>query len=53
MIMNDEYYMGLAMKEARKAYSLDEVPIGCVIVRDNKVISKSYNQKSIKNIATY
>ena len=51
--MNDEYYMRLALEEASKAFSLDEVPIGCVIVRDGKVISKKYNQKSLKNIATY
>ena len=51
--MDDKYYMGLALNEARKTYALDEVPIGCVIVKEGKVIARSYNQKSLKNIATY
>ena len=46
-------YMKLALKEAKKAYNLDEVPIGSVIVKKGQVIAKSYNQKSLKNIATY
>ena len=53
MIKNDEYYMNIALKEANKAYHKDEVPIGCVIVKKGKIISKSYNQKEQKNIATY
>ena len=50
---NDEYYMLLALEEARKAYLLDEVPIGCVIVCDDKVIASAFNRKTIDNIATY
>lgn len=53
MIYDDLYYMNIALKEARKAYLLDEVPIGCVIVKDGNVIAKSYNQKTLKNVATY
>lgn len=53
MDKQDEYYMSLAFMEAKKAYELDEVPIGCVIVKNNKIITKSYNQKTLKNIATY
>ena len=49
----DEYYMDLALKEAKKAFRLDEVPIGCVIVKNGKVIAKSYNKKTLKNVATY
>lgn len=37
------YFMSLALKEAQKAKEIDEVPIGCVIVKDNKVISKGHN----------
>ena len=33
--MNDEYFMRKALEQAKLAYSLDEVPIGCVIVKDN------------------
>lgn len=51
--MNDKYYMELALLEAKKAMELDEVPIGCVIVRNNEVIATSYNRKNIDNIATY
>ena len=53
MDKQDEYYMALALMEAKKAYELDEVPIGCVIVKNNEIIAKSYNQKTLKNIATY
>lgn len=51
--MTDEYYMNLALDEAKKAQVQDEVPIGCVIVHNNKVIASSYNRKTIDNIATY
>lgn len=40
----DEYYMRLALREAEKAYERQEVPIGAVIVHENKVIGKGYNQ---------
>ncbi len=40
----DEYFMKFALKEAKKAYDKGEVPIGCVIVKDDKIISKGYNQ---------
>ena len=53
MIKDDKYYMNLALKEAKKAYIQDEVPIGCIIVKNGQIISKKYNQKTIKNIATY
>ena len=45
--MNDEVYMKLALEEARQAKLLDEVPIGAVIVRDDKVIARAFNRKSI------
>lgn len=51
--MNDEYYMELALEEAKRAFSLNEVPIGCIIVNDNQVIAKAFNRKSLDNIATY
>ena len=40
----DEYFMKFALKEAKKAYDKGEVPVGCVIVKDDKIISKGYNQ---------
>ena len=38
-----------AIKEAKKAELLDEVPIGCVIVKDNKIISRGHNIRESKN----
>ena len=45
MEKNDEYYMKLAIKEAKKALMIDEVPIGCVIVLDGEVIARGYNKR--------
>jgi len=42
----DEKYMKAAIREAKKAYALDEVPIGCVIVRENKIIARGYNRRN-------
>lgn len=50
--MNDIYYMNIALKEAYKAYKRDEVPIGAVIVRDNKILAKSHNLKEKRHDAT-
>ena len=41
-----------ALKEANKAYKLGEVPIGAIIVKDNKIISRAYNKKESSNLAT-
>lgn len=41
----DEKYMALALNEAKKALKEDEVPVGCVIVRNNKVIARAYNRR--------
>ena len=42
-------FMLEAIKEAKKAELLDEVPIGCVIVKDNKIISRGHNVRESKN----
>ena len=39
----DEYYMREALKEARKAFDLDEIPIGAVIVSDGQIIARAHN----------
>ena len=49
---NMEKYMIEALKEANKAFSINEVPIGCVIVKDNKIISRGYNKKESTKLAT-
>ena len=42
----DEKYMKQAIKQAKKAYALDEVPIGCVIVAGDKIIARGYNRRN-------
>lgn len=42
-----------AIKEAHKAFDLDEVPVGAVIVRDGQVISRAHNLKEQSNISTH
>lgn len=41
-----EKYMKAAIREARKAYKLEEVPIGCVIVQNDKIIARGYNRRN-------
>ena len=48
----EEKYIKLALKEAQKALFKDEVPIGCVIVKDNKVIARGYNLRESKKDVT-
>lgn len=43
---NEEKYMKEAIRQAKKAYALDEVPIGCVIVQDGKIIARGYNRRN-------
>ena len=42
----DEKYMKEALKQAKKAYALEETPIGCVIVHEGKIISRGYNRRN-------
>ena len=42
----DEKYMKAALKQARKAIELGEVPIGCVIVYEGKIIGRGYNRRN-------
>ncbi len=42
----DEKYMREAVKQARKAYALGEVPIGCVIVYRDRIIGRGYNRRN-------
>ena len=49
--MNNKF-MFEALKQAKKAYNKEEVPVGVVIVKDNKIIAKAYNKIESKNDAT-
>ena len=48
-----ETYMKEALKEAKKAYLKEEVPVGAVIVKNGKIIAKAYNQKEGKQDTTH
>ena len=50
--MYKQEYMDEAIKEAVRAVREDEVPIGCVIVKDGKIIARAHNSKEKKNDAT-
>lgn len=45
---SDEKYMREAIRQAKKAYAKNETPIGCVIVRDGRVIARGYNKRNEK-----
>lgn len=42
----DQRYMKEAMKQAKKADKIDEVPIGCVIVYEDRIIARAYNRRN-------
>ena len=42
----EEHYMREAIKQAKKAAALKEVPIGCVIVYEDKIIARGYNRRN-------
>lgn len=46
MAGDDEKFMREAIKQAKKAYALGEVPIGCVIVHDKRIIGRGYNRRN-------
>ena len=48
-----EKFMKETLKMAKKALKKDEVPVGAIIVKDNKIIAKAYNLKEAKKCAIY
>lgn len=52
MVFNDEYYMREALKQARLAYDAGEVPVGAVVVWDDKIIGRGHNQVEQLNDST-
>lgn len=48
----DEYYMNEAIKEAKKAYKKNEIPVGVIIVKDDKIISRGHNLRDSINVVT-
>lgn len=47
-----EKYMRAALKEAQKAYNKGEIPVGAVIVKDDKIIARAHNLKELKKDTT-
>jgi tRNA(adenine34) deaminase len=41
---SDHYFMGEALRQARKAYEAGEVPVGAVIVREGRILARAFNQ---------
>ncbi len=46
---NHEFYMEEALKEAKKAFSCGEVPVGAVVVKDGEIIARGHNERERKN----
>lgn len=51
-IFTDEYFMKEALREAKKAAEEDEVPIGCVVVSNNRIIARAHNLTETLNDIT-
>jgi len=50
--MSDEEYMRQAIKEAQKAFDIDEVPVGAVVVMNDRIIARAHNQVEMLNDST-
>jgi tRNA(adenine34) deaminase len=51
-LQSDAYFMGQALREARKAYAAGEVPCGAVVVKEGRIISRAWNQVETLKDAT-
>lgn len=51
-LQSDHYFMGEALREAVRAYSREEVPIGAIVVRAGRIIARGYNQVELLKDAT-
>lgn len=51
-MFTDDYFMKMALLEAEKALEKDEVPIGCIVVSNNRIIAKSHNLTETLNDVT-
>ena len=49
---NKEIWMKQALREAQKAYDVDEIPIGCIIVKDERIVGRGFNKVESLNDCT-
>lgn len=49
---SDDYFMGEALRQARRAFAAEEVPVGAVIVREGLIIARAFNQVELLKDAT-
>ena len=52
MILSDEYFMKAALREAEEAFRKDEVPVGAVVICNNKIIARAHNLTETLNDPT-
>ncbi|MEX1203354.1 MAG: nucleoside deaminase [Ferruginibacter sp.] len=50
--MTDEQYMQLALQEAQQTFDKEEVPVGAIVVMNNRIIAKAHNQVELLNDST-
>src|SRR5216117_2638028 len=51
-LQSDHYFMGEAMRQAKRAYEAEEVPVGAVIVRGGRIVARAFNQVELLKDAT-
>src|SRR5262245_33005932 len=51
-LQSDQYFMGEALRQAQKAFSAEETPVGAVVVREGRIIARAYNQVELLKDAT-
>ncbi len=51
-LQSDHYFMGEALRQAARAYAAEEVPVGAVVVREGRIIARSFNQVELLKDAT-
>ncbi len=51
--MDKEFFMKIALREAKKAYELGEIPVGAIVTKNNEIISKSFNKRETKKNAVF
>src|SRR5207247_1093683 len=51
-LQSDHYFMGEALRQARRAFAAEEVPVGAVVVREGRIIARAFNQVELLKDAT-